>query len=475
VDETEPSGTADPKTSAGSSSSLRGRLGDGWIIAAMAVASIVSIGAILGWALFTGNNKSDNVGSSGSSAAPINKTLDVTLGEFFVKPASINLPKGSTLTLNVKNVGAVPHDLKVGSQVTPMLNPGKSSVLKVGVVVATVQGFCTVPGHKAAGMTFDVVVDSGGTSASAGHDMTGSATAGGIDPNDAKIDPAATPAKGFKAADPNIPAMPNGTVHNVTFEAVDKVIEVAPGVKQNIWTFNGTVPGPTLRGHVGDTFNVKLVNKGSMGHSLDFHASQTSMDVDMRTIEPGQSLTYSFVAQHSGMWMYHCGTPPVLHHIANGMYGAVIIDPPNLPRVDHEYVMVQSEFYLGQPGKEADLNKAMAGTPDAVVFNGYYNQYVYDPIKVKVGDRIRVWVLDVGPNEISAFHIVGTQFDTVFKEGAYLLRPDNPEKGGAQVLGLMPAEGGFVELNIPKKGMYAIVTHKFNDASRGGAGHIIAE
>ena len=265
VDETEPSGTPDVKTDAGSSSSLRGRLGDGWIIAAMAFASIVSIGAILGWALFTGSNKSDNVGSSGSGAAPITKTLDVTLGEFFVKPASITLPKGSTLTLNVKNTGAVPHDLKVGTQVTPMLAPGKSSVLKVGVVDASVQGFCTVAGHKAAGMTFDVVVDTGGTNASTGHDMTAAPAAGGIDPKDAKIDPAATPAKGFKAADPNIPAMPNGTVHNLTFEAVDKVMEVAPGVKQNIWTFNGTVPGPTLRGHVGDTFNVKLVNKGEHG------------------------------------------------------------------------------------------------------------------------------------------------------------------------------------------------------------------
>ncbi len=440
----------------------------------MAALPVISISALVGWALFAGNSGGASITSSTGAAET--KTVDVTLGEFYVKPAKIELAKGSTLVLNVKNVGAVDHNLQVGSEVTPMLNPGKSSVLRVGAVNATEQGFCTIPGHKAAGMTLDVVVTdaASGETATAAHSMTGGSSTG-IDPNDATIDPSAEPAKGFKAADPTVKPVPSGTVHNVTFEAVDKVIEVAPGVKQLLWTFNGTVPGPILHGNVGDTFNVKLVNKGSMGHSLDFHASQTSMDVDMRTIQPGESLTYSFVAEHSGIWMYHCGTPPVLHHIANGMYGAVIIDPPNLPKVDHEYLMLQSELYLGEPNKEVDLAKAMAGTPDAVVFNGYYNQYVYDPIKVKVGDRIRVWVLDIGPNEISAFHIVGTQFDTVFKEGAYLLRPDNPEKGASQVLGLMPAEGGFVELTIPKKGMYAPVTHKFNDASRGAAAHIIAE
>lgn len=109
------------------------------------------------------------------------------------------------------------------------------------------------------------------------------------------------------------------------------------------------------------------------------------------------------------------------------------------------------------------------------MFNGYYNQYIYDPIEVKAGDRIRIWVTNVGPNEISSFHIVGTQFDTVFKEGAYLLKKDNPEAGGSQALDLAPAQGGFVEFTIPEAGEYTMVTHKFNDASRGAAGHIIAE
>ena len=330
VDETEPSGTPDVKTDAGSSSSLRGRLGDGWIIAAMAFASIVSIGAILGWALFTGSNKSDNVGSSGSGAAPITKTLDVTLGEFFVKPASITLPKGSTLTLNVKNTGAVPHDLKVGTQVTPMLAPGKSSVLKVGVVDASVQGFCTVAGHKAAGMTFDVVVDTGGTNASTGHDMTAAPAAGGIDPNDVKIDPTAKPAKGFKSTDPASPAPRHRPQRHVPRhregDRGGTGRQAAPVDLQR----HGPRPDPARQGrrHVQR-------DAGQRRHDRALDRLPRLADVDGRQhahAQPGESLDLHVPREHSGIWMYHCGTAPALHHIGNGMYGAVVIDPPDLPK-----------------------------------------------------------------------------------------------------------------------------------------------
>jgi nitrite reductase (NO-forming) len=108
---------------------------------------------------------------------------------------------------------------------------------------------------------------------------------------------------------------------------------------------------------------------------------------------------------------------------------------------------------------------------DAVVFNEYYNQYKFAPISdAKAGERVRIWVLDAGPSDISSFHIVGTIFDTVFKEGAYLLRPGNAEQGGSQALDLLPAQGGFVELSFAKPGMYAMVTHKFSDANDGALG-----
>jgi nitrite reductase (NO-forming) len=151
------------------------------------------------------------------------------------------------------------------------------------------------------------------------------------------------------------------------------------------------------------------------------------------------------------------------------MYGAVIVDPPALSAVDHEYVVVQSELYLGPEGEVGDLTKMVDEDWDAIVFNGYANQYRDHPIRVEPGERVRVWVLDAGPSENSAFHIVGTIFDTVFKEGAYTLRP-GPEQGGAQVLDLQPAQGGFVEFTFDEAGLYPVVTHKFANVGKGALG-----
>lgn len=213
-----------------------------------------------------------------------------------------------------------------------------------------------------------------------------------------------------------------------------------------------------------------MVNNGDIGHSIDFHAGQVSPDESMRTIAPGQSLVYTFIAQHSGIWLYHCSTMPMSSHIANGMYGAVIIDPLGLAPVDKEYLLVQSEYYLGPQGGVVDPDKVATERPDLVIFNGYVNQYKYRPIAAKPGERVRIWVLDAGPNLPSAFHVVGTQFDTVYSEGAYRLTPNNPLAGGSQVLSLSAAQGGFVELTFPAPGHYSFVTHVMSDAEKGASG-----
>ena len=151
---------------------------------------------------------------------------------------------------------------------------------------------------------------------------------------------------------------------------------------------------------------------------------------------------------------------------------AVVIDPPDLPAVAHSYVLVQSELYLGDQDGSVDVDKVRAERPDAVVFNGYADQYDADPLTAKVGQRIRIWVLDAGPDRASDFHVVGGQFDTVFAEGAYLLRRGNPEKGAAQTLALGPAQGGFVELSFRQAGHYPFVSHLMVDAERGAHGII---
>jgi nitrite reductase (NO-forming) len=160
---------------------------------------------------------------------------------------------------------------------------------------------------------------------------------------------------------------------------------------------------------------------------------------------------------------------PMSAHIANGMFGAVVIEPPGLPPVDHSYVLIQSELYLGADGGPVDVDKLRTGRPDLVVFNGYADQYDHRPLTARVGERVRIWVLDAGPNRASSFHVVGEQFDTVWTEGAYRLRP-GPGHGGAQVLPLQPAEGGFVELEFGEPGHYPFVSHVMVDAERGAHG-----
>jgi nitrite reductase (NO-forming) len=392
-------------------------------------------------ALLVGKNDSPSSVTATGEA----KTVEVMLAEFSVTPSTIEVPSSTDLTLRVMNHGTMVHDLAIegGDRRVPPLQPGGSAEVHVGAVSKSMKAWCTIPGHKEAGMVLTINV--AGTSTRAAATATDNASNG-----DATIDPNAKPGPDWKPFDPHLTPAPGSAEHEVTLHAMETQAEVAPGVTQERWTFNGQTPGPVLRGKVGDLFTVTLVNDGKVGHSIDFHASQTNMDQDMRTLNPGESLVYQFKAQYSGIWMYHCGTAPILHHIGNGMFGAVVIDPPDLAPVDHEYVMVQSELYLGPNGQPGDLTKMLANKYDAVVFNGYYNQYKLAPISdIKAGERVRIWVLNAGPSDLSSFHIVGTIFDTVFKEGAYLLRPGNGEQGGSQALDLAPAQGGFVSCHSP--------------------------
>jgi len=418
------------------------------------------------------NTKSTDDGRAATGAGSGSTTIEVTLTEFAIAPVTLSAPVG-TVTLQVTNAGSQVHDLKIPSlgKATPHLAPGRSGTLELGQVAAgTYEVFCSIPGHIESGMKATLVV--GGSTGQTGQ--SGQSGTSSADADNATIDFNASPGPDFTARDPKAPGPLPGTVHELTIEATEGVVEVAPGVKQQMWMFNlageaPAVPGPVLRGKVGDTFRITLVNKGAVDHSIDFHASKVAWNDEMRSIHSGESLVYEFTANHAGAFMYHCGTAPALHHIGNGMYGGIIIDPPDLPPVDHEYVLVQSELYTGPDGKPGDLDKMTSNAWDAVVFNGYVNQYKAKPIRVEPDERVRVWVIDDGPSENSAFHIVGTVFDTVWKEGSYLLRP-GPGQGGAQVLDLQPAQGGFVEFTFDEAGLYPIVTHKFSNVGKGALG-----
>ena len=394
-------------------------------------------------------------------------------------PATVSVPAGDRLVVDLTNTDTgSPHDLTFADGArTPRVMPGRSATLDVGVVGADTEAWCSIVGHRQMGMVLHVAVTgasarAGGTAAPASG---GSATGGNPSTS---VDLHGTFPPAFTAADATLPPLSGERVHHVTLRVREVVLEVAPGNRQKRWTFDGTVPGPTLHGRVGDTFVVTLVNQASMGHSVDFHAGERAPDSVMRTVPPGGSLTYTFTADRAGIWMYHCSTMPMSAHIAAGLFGAVVIDPPHLPRVDHGYVLVQSEVYLAgngvRPVAEVDADKAAGGTPDAVTFNGVADQYAARPLTARAGQRIRIWVLAAGPNRGSAFHVVGSQFDTVWKEGAYLLDhgrgPQGGSDGGAQVLDLGPAQGGFVELAPSEPGHYPFVTHAMADAERGARG-----
>jgi nitrite reductase (NO-forming) len=428
---------------------------DGWTIFAFVFAVFALMISVVVVAL--GDTSSDAASGGGGT-----EVVEIELGDLFVRPSSIDVPAGTEVVVSVTNNGAMAHDLKLlGETGTDLLDPGESQEVSLGVIDETTQAWCTVPGHKEAGMVLDINVT--GSAPSGDHGDGSSAGSG------AEIDFAAEPSADFVPYDPALQPAPGGTEHELTFHATEKVIEVAPGVTQEMWTFNDVVPGPVLRGRVGDIFTITLVNDGKLGHSIDFHSSKVAWNDEMRTIEPGESLVYQYQAKHAGMFMYHCGTAPALHHIGNGMFGGIVIDPPGLPAVDHEYVFVQSELYTGPEGQPGDLTKMQDEQHDAVVFNGYVNQYQHHPIRVEPGQRVRAWVLDAGPSENSSFHIVGTIFDTVYKEGTYLLQPD-ARQGGAQALDLQPAQGGFVEFTFDEAGLYPIVTHKFANVGKGALG-----
>ena len=419
---------------------------------------------------------SDNGGpaAADTAAAGAVQRFEIELGDLYVSPNTLEVEAGRPVVLVVTNASAtLQHDLKLNGTVgTAMLDPGATEEVDIGVVTDGAQAWCTVPGHRAAGMEMTFVVAggaTGGAAAAGAQHATGGTDAAADTAAFATIDPQAAPAADWKPYDPALKPAPGGTEHEIALSATEVVMEVAPGVTQQLWTFNNQFPGPVLRGNVGDVFTVTLTNDGTLGHSIDFHASQVAWSDEMRTIAPGESLVYQFEAEYAGMWMYHCGTAPALHHIGNGMFGAIIIDPPNLPAVDHEFVFVQSELYLGPEGQPGDLTKMLDDAWDAVMFNGYFNQYMHAPIRVEAGDRVRAWVLDAGPSENSSFHVVGTIFDTVYMEGHYTLQPSD-EQGGSQALGLQPAQGGFVEFEIPEEGFYPIVTHKFSNASNGAMG-----
>lgn len=443
--------------------------------AALAVLALVTT---VGVALSGGGG----AGSSGEIAAaadvtPTGETVEVTVTarDMAYEPDVIEANPGDRLVITMVNADTQVHDLRLATgEDTGRVAPGDSATIELPVVPGDVDGWCTIAGHRQMGMT--LVVDAGGPAAGssghAGHGGHGSGTGAASDyaTPGALGEVGDAPGPDSPTIDPILDAAPNTDVHEITLRASEFTGYAAPGIEQEHWVFNGAPLGPTLRGKVGDEFVVTLINDGTMSHSVDFHAGMVSPDEPMRDIAPGERLEYRFRAEHAGIWLYHCATMPMSHHIAAGMHGAVIIDPPDLPAVDHEVLLVQSEAYWGEAGPDA--GKVMAETPDAYRFNGYPDQYLAHPIRIRAGESVRFWLLVAGPNKGMSFHVVGTQFHRMYKEGALTL---DDGTGGGQAMYLGAAQGGYVEARFPEPGTYTFVDHQMVHAEMGARGHVIVE
>jgi nitrite reductase (NO-forming) len=274
--------------------------------------------------------------------------------------------------------------------------------------------------------------------------------------------------KTYPAALP--PALP-GAVADVNLVLKDLTTQIAPGVKYAAWAWAGGAPGPVIHVRQGQMVKITLTNQGAIPHSIDFHAARIAPNVAFRDVAPGESVSYTFRAKDAGVFMYHCGTKPVLMHIANGMYGAIVVEPTNLPKADKNYVLVASEWYLTSDGlsQPAQYNqaKARARQPDWMTFNGYAGQYVKHPLTAKPGELVRFWVVDAGPSLDTDFHIVGTVLNTVYPFGDM-----NPADSLHNVQTVtVPAGGGAVfDVKIDQPGLYPFVSHAFAAVDTGQVG-----
>jgi nitrite reductase (NO-forming) len=270
--------------------------------------------------------------------------------------------------------------------------------------------------------------------------------------------------------DPAAPALATGHVRRIRFEVRNTPLTIASGVRYEAWTFDGRSPGPVLRVTVGDTVDFTLVNRAPIPHSMDFHAAELAPSRYYTNVNPGDSIHYRYVARVPGVFLYHCGTAPVAMHIANGMYGALIVDPRRPRPKAREFVFVQSEFYLAPDSSETavrvlDWDKLLGLAPDYIVFNGRAAQYADRPIEVRAGEPLRLYVVDAGPNRESAFHVVGAIFERAVldAEGRFPLE-------GVQTVGVPVGGGAIFELRLREPGDYPFVTHAFADATKGAVG-----
>lgn len=282
--------------------------------------------------------------------------------------------------------------------------------------------------------------------------------------------------KAILTSAPNVPApitRTHATKVIVELETVEKTMRLADGVDYTFWTFGGTVPGSFIRVREGDLVEFRLSNSPTSGvpHNIDLHAvTGPGGGAAVTMTLPGSSTGFDFRALNPGLYIYHCALSPVPMHIANGMYGLILVEPKEgLPKVDHEFYVMQSEFYA-KPGAAGaphslDFERGIAEQPTHVVFNGSVGAMVGDNApQVQAGSTVRLFVGNGGPNLSSSFHVIGEVFDNVYGEGGSMITQRNVQTT------MVPAGGSaIVEFRAEKVSTLVIVDHAIFRAFNKGA------
>jgi nitrite reductase (NO-forming) len=397
-----------------------------------------------------------DVGQKGLSFVGVGGTID---GQ--VNP-KLEVPVGAVVQVTLVNGDGALHDVVVpdfGGASEQIAAKGSSSTF---VFKADKAGqfpyFCSVPGHRQAGMEGQLVVGQAAVVEETGADIV--------------MDPAKVAAPVGSRGPQNL---------KVALETVELKGQLADGTTYNYWTFNSTVPGPMIRVRVGDTVEVSLTNDpgSQMVHSVDFHAvTGPGGGATVTQVPPGQTKSFTFKALNPGVYVYHCATPMVAHHITNGMYGLIVVEPEGgMPRVDREFYVMQGELYTqaayGQHGYQTmSVDKLLAEQPEYLTFNGAVGALTEKkPLKAKVGETVRIFFGVGGPNKVSSFHVIGEIFDRVYDQASLTTAPLTDVQTT-----VVPAGGAaVVEFKLDVPGRYVLVDHSLSRMERGLVGFLIAE
>jgi len=377
---------------------------------------------------------------------------------------TLTVHEGEVVQINLINGEGAEHDVVVdqyAARSDRVLGKGASSTLSF---TADKPGdfayFCSVPGHRDAGMEGRVEVAPGPRAAVAA-----------IAP-DIVRDPSDLPAP-IRARPPQIV--------RVDLDTVELKGQLDSKTTYNFWTFNGKVPGPFIRARVGDTLEVHLKNDANsiMIHSVDFHAAiGPGGGAEFTQADPGQEKIVTFKAMVPGLYVYHCATPSVPHHITNGMYGLVLVEPEGgLPQVDREFYVMQGELYTARPfgaqgEQEMDYEKLISERPEYFLFNGAVGALTRShPLRARVGETVRIFFGVGGPNFTSSFHVIGEIFDHVY-EGASL---GALQLTGVQTVSVPPGGATVVDFKIQRAARFTIVDHALSRLERGLVGFLIVD